>query len=172
MSISDYFLPLLVFIIICYAFFKRVDLYDSFIRGAKEGLNLGFSIFPCLIAMIFGINILLGSGFITAVFALFKPFFQMIKVPVEVMPMAIIRPISGNASFLLMTDLIKNYGADSLIGNLAACMQGATDTTIYVLSLYFGSIGIKKIRYALVAGLFADFITVVMSILLIVFVFS
>ena len=172
MNISNYFLPLIVFIIIIYALIKKVDIYDSFIRGAKEGLHLGFNIFPCLIAMIFGINILLGSGFITNIFNIIKPLFQTIGVPVEVMPLAIIRPISGNASFLVMTDLIKNYGPDSLIGNLAACMQGATDTTIYVLSLYFGSIGIKKIRYALIVGLFADLITVIMSIILIVFIFG
>lgn len=172
MNISNYFLPILVFIIILYALFKKVDLYDSFIRGAKDGIRLGFTVFPCLVAMIFGINILLGSGFINAIFDNFKSFFTSIGVPVEVMPLALIRPISGNASFLLMTDLIKNYGADSIIGNLAACMQGATDTTIYVLSLYFGSIGIKKIRYALTAGLFADLITIVMSIILVRYFFG
>lgn len=172
MSISDYFLPIVVFVIILYALIKKVDIYDSFIRGAKDGLHLGASVFPCLVAMIFGVNILLGSGFITTLFSGIKPFFSSLGIPVEVMPMAIIRPISGNASFLIMTDLIKNYGADSLVGNLAACMQGATDTTIYVLSLYFGSIGIKKIRYALAAGLFADLITIVMSIILMVFIFG
>lgn len=172
MSISDYFLPVIVLVIICYAVLKKVDIYDSFIRGAKEGLHLGASVFPCLVAMIFGVNILLGSGFIDALFSGVKPFFSSLGIPVEVMPVALIRPISGNASFLIMTDLISKYGADSLIGNLAACMQGATDTTIYVLSLYFGSIGIKKIRYALTAGLFADLITVVMSIFLMVFVFG
>ena len=96
---------------------------------------------------------------------------KKVYFPREILPLAIIRPISGNASFAMMIDIFKNYGVDSYLGRIAAVMQGATDTTIYVISLYFGSIGIKNIRYALKAGLFADFITLIVSILLISFFF-
>lgn len=166
-NIGNYLLPIVVFLIIIVAFIKKVSLYDTFVEGAKEGILLGFQVFPCLIGMIFGINILLRSGFISDIFGNLSFLFSKIGVPTEILPLAIIRPISGNASFAIMIDLFKTFGVDSYIGRIAAIMQGATDTTLYVISLYFGSIGIKNIRYALKAGLFADLVTLVMSILLV-----
>ena len=166
-NIGNMLIPIVVFMIIIVAITKKVNVYDEFIEGAKEGLGMGISIFPYLIGMIFGINILLKSEILNHLFVFLKPVFDIIKIPVEVLPMAIIRPISGNASFAVMIDMIKTYGVDSYFGRIVAVMQGATDTTIYVISLYFGSIGIKKIRYALKAGLFADLVTLIMSVLLI-----
>ena len=166
-NIGNMLIPVVVLIIIVVAIIKKVNVYDEFVDGAKEGLELGISIFPYLIGMIFGINILLKSGILDNIFIFLKPIFNFIKIPVEVLPMAIIRPISGNASFAVMIDIIKTYGVDSYLGRIVSVMQGATDTTIYVISLYFGSVGIKNIRYALKAGLFADLVTLIMSILLI-----
>ncbi len=166
-NIGNMLIPVVVFMIIIVAVTKKVNVYDEFIEGAKEGLGMGISIFPYLIGMIFGINILLKSEILNHLFVFLKPVFDIIKIPVEVLPMAIIRPISGNASFAVMIDMIKTYGVDSYLGRIVAVMQGATDTTIYVISLYFGSVGIKKIRYALKAGLFADLVTLIMSVLLI-----
>ena len=166
-NIGNMLIPVVVFMIIIVAVTKKVNVYDEFIEGAKEGLGMGISIFPYLIGMIFGINILLKSEILNHLFVFLKPVFDIIKIPVEVLPMAIIRPISGNASFAVMIDMIKTYGVDSYFGRIVAVMQGATDTTIYVISLYFGSVGIKKIRYALKAGLFADLVTLIMSVLLI-----
>lgn len=166
-NIGNMLIPIVVFMIIIVAITKKVNVYDEFIEGAKEGLGMGISIFPYLIGMIFGINILLKSEILNHLFVFLKPVFDTIKIPVEVLPMAIIRPISGNASFAVMIDMIKTYGVDSYLGRIVAVMQGATDTTIYVISLYFGSVGIKKIRYALKAGLFADLVTLIMSVLLI-----
>lgn len=166
-SISNYFIPIVVILIIIIAFYKKVNVYESFASGAKDGLKMGVEIFPYLLAMIFGTNILLKSGIINDIFSLLKPLFSFFKIPVEVMPMALIRPISGNSSFAVMIDVIKNYGVDSKIGRIVSVMQGATDTTIYVISLYFGSIGIKNIRYSLKAGLFADLVTVIVSIFLV-----
>lgn len=170
-SISNYLIPIVVFIIIGIAIIKKVNVYDEFTNGAKEGLEMGISIFPYLIGMIFGINILLKSEILNNMFMLLKPIFDFIYIPVEVLPMAIIRPISGNASFAIMIDMIKTYGVDSYLGRIVSVMQGATDTTIYVISLYFGSIGIKNIRYALKAGLFADLVTLIMSVLLVTIFF-
>ena len=166
-NISNMLIPVVVLIIIGVAIIKKVNVYDEFVDGAKEGVSMGISIFPYLIGMIFGINILLKSGILDNIFIFLKPIFDFIKMPVEVLPMAIIRPISGNASFAVMIDMIKMYGVDSYLGRIVAVMQGATDTTIYVISLYFGSIGIKNIRYALKAGLFADLVTLIMSVLLV-----
>lgn len=171
-NIGNMLIPFVVFVVVIVAFIKKVNIYDEFVEGAKEGLGLGISIFPYLIGMIFGINILLKSEILNHLFVFLKPVFDVIKIPIEILPMAMIRPISGNASFAIMIDIIKNYGVDSYLGRIVSVMQGATDTTIYVISLYFGSIGIKNIRYALKAGLFADFVTLIMSVLLIHIFFS
>lgn len=172
LKISNYLIPAIVLWIIFYAFRKKVNLYDSFVAGAKEGMEMGFSIFPFLIGMIFGINVLLKSEILNVIFVYLKPIFDLLHIPIEILPMAVVRPISGNASFAVMIDIIKTHGVDSFLGRIASTLQGATDTTIYVLSLYFGSVGIKKIRYALKAGLFADMIALVMSVLLISLFFA
>ena len=156
LNIGNFLIPMVVFLIILYAFFKKVKIYDSFIVGAKEGLELAISVLPYLVAMLFSTNIFLKSGIVDSFFSMFDSFFKTIGVPREILPMAIVRPISGNASFAVMVDLIKTYGPDSFIGRVASAVQGATDTTIYVLSLYFGSIGIKKIKYSLWVGLLTD----------------
>lgn len=171
-TIGNVIIPIIILFIIVYAWKKKVAIYDSFISGAKEGLELSFSILPNLIAMLFATNILLKSGIMDNIFIILKPLFDLIKVPIEIIPMAVIRPISGNASFAVMIDLIKTYGVDSLIGRIAATMQGATDTTIYVIAIYFGSIGIKKIKYALWAGLITDLFAMIISIILVSIVFN
>lgn len=171
-NLSNLFIPLIVLIVIIYGIIKKVNVYDSFITGTKEGIELGFSILPYLITMIFGINILVESNFLTNFFGIFKPILDILKIPVEIIPMIFTRPISGNASFAVMINIIKTHGVDSYLGQLASIMQGSTDTTIYVLSLYFGSIGIKKTKYALKAGLLVDFITIIMSIIVISLIFK
>lgn len=170
-KIGNMLIPIVVLVIIIYGVNKKINIYDSFINGCKEGLELSISIFPYLIAMLFATNILIKSGFLDSIFMMFKPVFDILKVPIEILPMAVLRPISGNASFAIMIDLIKKYGVDSYIGKIAATLQGSTDTTIYVLSLYFGSIGIKKIRYSLYAGLLTDLFAIIVSIILVNLIF-
>lgn len=166
-SLSNLFIPVIVLGILFYGFYKKVPLYDSFTKGAKEGMDLAFSIFPCFIGMVFGVNILIHSGILESFFSIFRGFFDLIKIPIEILPMALVRPISGNASFALMIDMIQKFGVDSYLGVLASCLQGSTDTTIYVLTLYFGSIGIKNSKYALKAGLFADLMALFASAILV-----
>lgn len=117
-----------------------------------------------MLAMIFGLNIFIKSGTLNYVFAILKPIVNFLNVPIEVFPMMILRPISGSASLALLNDLLKNFGPDSIIGLLSSVIQGSTDTTFYVLTLYFGSIGITKIKYSLYAGLFADLIGIIAAI--------
>ena len=171
-KLGNYLIPIVVLAIIIYSWQKKVNIYDSFVKGAKEGLELSLSIFPYLIAMLFATDILLKSNFLDKVFLYMKPLFDLLKIPIEIMPMAIMRSISGNASFDVMIDLIKRFGVDSFIGRLAATLQGSTDTTIYVLSLYFGSIGIKRIGHAMWAGLLTDLTAVIISIILVRVVFG
>lgn len=171
-KLGSYLIPIVVLLIVIYSWRKKVNIYDSFVKGAKEGLELSISVFPYLVAMLFATDILLKSNVLNNVFSLAKPLFDVLKVPVEILPMAIIRPISGNASFAVMIDLIKKFGVDSFLGRLAATLQGSTDTTIYVLSLYFGSVGIKRIGHAMWAGLLTDLSALIVSLILVSVVFG
>jgi spore maturation protein B len=171
-NISTIILPIMVLIIVIYAIYKKVNVYDTFIIGAKDGIEISVSIFPYLLAMIVAVNILLKSKIIEDLFHVLKPLFLFVKIPVEIVPMAIMRPISGSSSLVIMNDIFIKYGVDSFLGRLASTIQGSTDTTIYILTLYFGFIGIKKIRYAMWVGLFADFIGVITSIIIVRFIFG
>ena len=130
------------------------------------------NLFPTFIAMILAVNLFVNSGFLDFVLNILKPVFNYIRVPVEILPLAIIRPISGSASLAYLNNIYSVHGTDSFIGLLGSVMQGSTDTTLYVISLYFGSIGIKKIRYSLVAGLCADIIGIIASIIVVNLLFS
>ena len=172
MKFGNMIVPIIILLILLYAFKKKVSIYDSFLIGAKDGLELGFSILPALIAMLFAINILLKSNVLDSIFIFLKPMLDILKVPFEILPMAFIRPVSGNASFAVMINIIEKFGIDSYISLIAQAIQGTTDTTIYVISLYFGSIGIKKIKYALWAGLLTDLFAVIISIILVSLIFN
>ena len=172
MIISKLIMPLMIVSVITYAFVKKVDIYGSFIKGAKEGVEISFNLFPYLLAMIFGVNIIVKSGFITDLLGLFKPLFSFLKVPLEIIPMAIMRPVSGNASLALMNEIFIKNGVDSFLGRLASVIQGSTDTTIYILTLYFGVVSIKKIKYAMWVGLAADLIGVIASIIVVNIMFN
>lgn len=165
-TLSKIVIPIFVVFVIFYGFKKKINIYDSFLNGAKEGLMISFNIFPSIIAMVFAINIFLDSNFVYEVLAFFKLILQMFNIPLEIMPMAILRPISGTATLAIMNDIFIKYGPDSYIGRLASVLQGCTDTTIYVLALYFSSIGIKKIRYSLGVGLFADLVGITVGFLI------
>lgn len=162
---------MLVLFIILYGFIKKVNLYDTFVEGAKESFDLVFTMFPCMLAMIFGLNIFIKSGILNYLFDILKPIVNILKVPIEVFPMMILRPISGSASLAFLNNIFESYGPDSLIGLLSSVIQGSTDTTFYVLTLYFGCIGITKIKYALWAGLFADLVGITSAILIVNFFF-
>lgn len=163
---SNYILPIVIFLIVIYGVIKKCNVYDSFIKGAKEGLQIGITIFPSILAIIFSSRILISSGFIEFLLATLTPILKFISFPIEIFPMAILRPISGNASLALMIDIFSKYGVDSFLGFLASTLQGSTDTTLYVISLYFGTIGIKRIKHTLFAALLVDLIGIISAIIL------
>ena len=164
--ISNMIIPIMVLIIIIHGFIKKVDLYDEFVKGAKSSFPMVLTMFPCLLAMILGINIFIKSGVLDWFFSFLKPLFLSLKIPFEILPMIVMRPISGSSTLAILNSLFSKFGPDSLIGTLASVIQGSTDTTFYVLTLYFGSIGIKKIRYSLIVGLFADLIGIISAIII------
>lgn len=155
-----------------YGFIKKIDIYDIFIEGVKESFGMITNLFPTFIAMILGINLFINSGFLEFLLSLFKPLFTYINIPTEILPIAIIRPLSGSASLAYLNSIFNSYGPDSFIGLLSSVMQGSTDTTFYIITLYFGSIGIKKIKYSLVACLCADLIGITASIVIVNLFFS
>ena len=165
-TLSKIVIPLFVFFVVFYGFIKKVNLYDSFLEGAKEGLHISVNIFPNVLAMVFAINIFLDSNFVYEILRVFEGFLMKVNIPLDILPMAILRPISGTATLAIMNDIFMSYGPDSYAGRLASVLQGCTDTTIYVLALYFGSIGVKKIRYSLVVGLIADLICITIAFIL------
>lgn len=170
-TISKLIIPLFVLFVIFYGFKKKVMIYDTFLEGAKEGLITVFHIFPSILAMVFAINIFLNSHLLETLFGVISPILEKMNLPIQILPMAFVRPISGTASLAIMNDIFANFGPDSFVGRLASTIQGCTDTTIYVLALYFGSIKISKTRYALSTGLFADFIGILASFIVVSLLF-
>ena len=164
---SSLFIPILVLVIIIYAVYKKINVYDSFVSGAKEGFPMVKSMFFSLLAMIFGVNIFLKSGVVNYFFDFLKPLLVLLHIPSQVLPIAIMRPLSGSFGLALLNDMYKVYGPDSFISVLASVIQGSSDTTIYVITLYFGTIGIKKIKYALWVGLLTDLFMVIMALILV-----
>jgi spore maturation protein B len=155
-----------------YAMLKQVDVFSTFITGAKKGFETSVSIIPYLIAMMVGIGMLRASGFFTLMNQLLAPVLSFIGMPPEVLPLALIRPFSGSASTGVMAELIHQYGGDSLIAKTAATMMGSTETTFYVVAVYFGSIGIVKTRHAIPAGLLADLAGIIASVMICRYLFS
>src|SRR5579875_1872954 len=140
--VSLTFIPLLIGLILLYGTYKQVPTYESFVEGGKEGIKIAVSIIPFLVGMMVAISVFRASGALDAVTNLLRPLMNAIGVPPEIVPLLFIRPISGTAALGMTSDLIANYGPDSFIGRLASVLQGSTDTTFYVLTVYFGAVGI------------------------------
>ncbi|MBS2969462.1 spore maturation protein [Metabacillus sp. KIGAM252] len=169
--LSLWLIPLIIAFILIYGTFKKVQTYEAFVEGGKEGIEISFSIIPFLVGMLTAITIFRASGALDFTLDLIKPALSLIGVPSDIVPLAFIRPISGTAALGLTTDLISSNGPDSYIGRLAAVMQGSTDTTLYILTVYFGAVGIRKMGDALKVGLLADLIGVIASIVVVSLLF-
>jgi spore maturation protein SpmA len=154
--ISKLAIPLLILLFVGYGLIKRVKVYESFVEGAKEGFNIAVKIIPYLVAMLIAIGIFRAGGAMDWLIYILKPVTNLIGMPAEALPMALMRPLSGSGSLGLMTDIMKVHGPDSFIGILVSTIQGSTETTFYVLAVYFGAVNIKSTRHAVPVGLIAD----------------
>lgn len=163
---SSFIIPFMVFIIIGYGLYKKVDIYNAFIEGSKESFPMILSMFPCMLAMIFGINIFLKSELLPFLLGFMKDILSFFHIPFEVLSLSILRPISSSSALAVLNSIFETYGVDSFIAKMSSVIQGSTDTTFYILTLYYGSIGIKKIRYSLVVGLLADFFGIISAIII------
>ena len=154
--ISILAIPMLIFIFIGYGAIKKVKVYEKFVEGAKEGFDVAVRIIPYLVAMLVAIGIFRAGGAMDFLVMILKPFTDFIGMPAEALPMALMRPLSGSGSLGIMTEIIKVHGPDSFLGILVSTFFGSTETTFYVLAVYFGAVNIRRTRHALVAGLLAD----------------
>ncbi len=149
-------IPMLIAVFVIIGVIKKVKIYETFIEGAKEGFKIAITIIPYLVAILVAIGIFRTGGAMDVLIYVLKPITNLIGMPPEVVPMALMRPLSGSGSLGILAEIMKTYGADSFIGILASTMFGSTETTFFVLAVYFGAVNIKKTRYALTAGLLSD----------------
>ncbi len=149
-------IPLLIVVFLGYGFIKKIKVYEQFVEGAKEGFNIAVKIIPYLVAMLVAIGIFRAGGAMDWLIKILKPFTDLIGMPAEALPMALMRPLSGSGSLGIMSEIISVHGPDSFIGIMVSTFYGSTETTFYVLALYFGAVNIKRTRHALPAGLVAD----------------
>jgi spore maturation protein B len=159
------FIPILIIFVIVFSIIKKKNAYQSFIDGSKEGLNLFKEVFPSILAMLLCVKLLKGSGLISDIALLLSRLIPTLGDYTEIVPMVLFRPISGSASIAVL-DSICQVDADSFVCKMASTIQGSTDTTIYVLALYFTTVGVTKWKHALKVGLFADVVGITIGILL------
>jgi spore maturation protein B len=140
-----------------YGAFKKINVFDAFITGAKTGFETIINIMPYLIAMFVGVSMLRASGFFELMAHVLQPVLSLIHFPSDLLPLALIRPFSGSAANGMMADIIHQHGGNAMISNMAATLMGSTETTFYVVAVYFGAVNIRRTRHAIPAGLLADF---------------
>jgi len=155
--LSVWALPLVLLLIPLAGFLRRVRIYEAFVEGAAEGFQTAVRIMPFLVAMLVAVGVFRASGALDDCVAVLQPMLSFAGVPPELVPLAIMRPLSGTGALGLTPELLASEGPDSLIGRMASTILGSTDTTFYILTVYFGAVGIRNPRYAVTVGLVGDF---------------
>jgi spore maturation protein B len=163
-AISLWAIPILLVGIPLIGLIRKVKVYDVFIDGAKEGFEVAVKIIPFLVGILVAIGMFRGSGAMDLLTEAIRPALDRTIFPPELVPLAILRSLSGSGSLAMTTDLVKTYGPDSLLGRIAATMYGSSETTFYVLAVYFGAIGVKKTRHAISAALIADLVAAIAAV--------
>lgn len=164
--VSAIAIPLIIVIVILYGVIEKKQVFDLFLEGAKTGITTTVKILPTMIGLFVAIGLLRESGLIEMIADKLYNFVSFLKIPKEVMSLAILRPISGSASMGMATDILKTYDPDSFIGLVASTIMGATETTLYTIAVYSASVGIKKTRFVLIASLAADFVGIIASVII------
>jgi spore maturation protein B len=164
---SLFVLPTVIIFLPLYGLFKRVPVYEQFIVGAREGFTTAVNIIPYLVAILFAMAMFSASGAMDMLTDLLRPAMQAIGIPAEILPMAIVRPLTGSGSQGILLDMVQHYGANSFFVRIAGTIYASSETTFYVLAVYFGAVNIKKTRHAVPAGLIADFAGVILAVWLV-----
>lgn len=162
--ISSAAIPIVMVIIIVYGLLEKNKVYDTFVDGAKEGMEIVIKLFPTLLGIFVAIGVLRSSGVLDFIIKIISPITNVLNIPGEIMPLAIVRPISGSASTAVATDIISKYGVDSKIGLIASTIMGSTETTFYTIAIYISAVGVKKIKFVLAAALIGDLVGMLTSV--------
>ena len=171
-AVSLLSIPFLLSLFPLYAAIRRVKVYEEFVDGAKEGFDVAIRIIPYLVAMLVAVGMFRAAGGIDMLSHLLSPVLNMLGFPTDLLPMVLVRPLSGSGSLGFFTELVKQFGPDSLIARTAGTIYGSTETTFYVIAVYFGSVAIKRTRHAILAGLSADLVSVIVAVIVCKIVFG
>lgn len=170
MKIINYFstaaIPVIIAVIILYGVIERKKVYDIFLKGAKDGIKILFQLIPTLIGIFVAVGALRNSGVLDLIINIISPLTNFLKIPSEIMPLALLRPISGSASIGVAVDIMQKYGTDTFIGLITSTIMGSTETTLYTIAIYTGCVGIKKTRFVLLAALLADLAGIIASVVI------
>lgn len=171
-KVGNYVIPLSTLLIIIFGLIRKVPIFDAFLQGSKDGMRSTAGIAPALIGLITAVTMLKASGALDIFTSLIKPVTDAIGFPSELVPLAILRPISGSGSIALLDNIMKNHGVDTFIGRVGSVMMGSTETTFYAVAVYFGAIGIKNTKHAIPSSLIADILAVITSIFAVIIMFG
>ena len=166
MYLSDYAIPLVVFYIVLIGLHSKIEVFNEFMKGAKEGLAIVVELVPTLIGLMVGIGVMRASGVFDMIVNLIKPLTDVVKFPSELLPLVVVKMFSSSAATSLLLDIYKEFGVDSYLGRLASIMMSASETVFYTLAVYTAAGGIKKTRYIVSGGLFATLIGIICSLFL------
>lgn len=170
MKIINYFsliaMPIIILLIIGFGFFEKNKVYDVFIEGAKEGVGIVYNLFPTLVGLFVAVSVLRNSGIIDLIINFISQITELFKIPKEIMPLALLRPISGSAAMAIAIDIMNNYGVDSKIGMISSVIMGSTETTLYTIAVYTSCVKIKKTRGILLVALIGDVVGMLVSVLI------
>lgn len=164
--LSTIVLPIIILIIISFGISEKINVYDTFLKGVKEGIKTVIKLYPTLLGIFIAVGLLRASGILDFIINIIYPIISFLNIPTEIMPLAILRPISGSASMAVATDIMNNYGVDSKIGLMVSVIMGSTETTLYTIAVYTSSVKIKNTRNILVASLIADVVGILISVII------
>lgn len=159
-------IPVMIMVIIGYGLLEKKKVYDIFVDGAQEGMEMVFKLLPTLLGIFVAVGALRSSGILDSIVFMISPICEILRIPSQIMPLALLRPISGSASIAVATDIMQQYGVDSFTGLVASTIMGSTETTLYTIAVYTSCVGIKNIRFVLLASLIADIVGMVTSVVI------
>lgn len=162
-KLGVYAIPAVVFFIVVFGLMRGVPVFDTFVAGAKEGFSSSVSILPSLVGLMMAVAMLNASGALDILASFLSPVARVLGLPAQVMPLALIKPVSGSGATAVLVQIFQNNGTESFAGRVAAVMSGSTETTFYAIAVYFGSVGIKKTRHTIPAAITADLTAFIVS---------
>ena len=171
-AVSVFVLPVLIVGFVLYGVWRKVPVFEAFVDGARGGFDVAVRIIPYLVGILFSIGMFRASGAMEFVIGGMRPVLSLLSVPAEVLPMMIMRPLTGSGSVAIVLDMIRQFGEDSIYVKMVATMFGSTETTFYVIAVYFGSISVRKTRHAIAAGLIADVVALLVAVWVVLWLFG